>query len=166
MANNLIMNVSENFNLDSFVKQLVANFQAEGYSVNCSELSGMKKILIGKDNSGIKNFLGLGQGITVTCGVNNNMLNLTYSDGNWGFKVFQFIMGSIFLLYFNGNWGFKFYQLLTGRFTLLYFIGLPFLICAIIGTVKQATLPNKISEAGKMIAQQIEESNRYFVQNP
>lgn len=144
MANNFIMNVSENFDLDSFVKQLVANFQAEGYSINCLDLSGMKKIMIGKDNSGFKNFAGLGQGITVTCGVNNNMLNLTYSDGNWGFKIFQVIMGIIFFI---------------------AVVTIPFLVCAIIGIAKQAMLPNKISEAGKLIANQLEESNRKFNQS-
>lgn len=144
MADNFIMNVSENFDLDAFVKQLVANFQAEGYSVNCLDLSGMKKIMIGKDNSGFKNFAGLGQGITVTCGVNNNMLNLTYSDGNWGFKIYQVIMGIIF-----------FATVVT----------IPFLVCAIFGIVKQAKLPNKVSEAGKLIANQLEESNRKFNQS-
>lgn len=138
MADNLMMNVSENFDFDSFVKQLVANFQAEGYNVNCLDLTGMKKITIKKDCSGFKNFLGLGQGITVTTGVNGNILNLAYSDGNWGFKIFQIIMGLFFIF---------------------AFIGVAILACAIFGVVKQVKLPNKISETGRMIAQQIETSS-------
>lgn len=130
MSENLIMNVPQDFNLDSFVAQLASDYQSEGYNVNVVNLYGTKKIQIKKDCSGFKNFMGLSQEISANCSVSNGALTITYSDASWTFKIIALVIG---------------------LFLGLCAIGIPFLICSIMGIVKQISLPKKISEKSTVI---------------
>lgn len=134
MTDNLVMNVHQEFNTDMFIKQLAASFRAERFNVNVVNLYSTKKMQIKKNCSGIKNFFGLGQGININCSVNNGVLNLGFSDGNWLFKFVSLGIGILFGI---------------------CLIGIPFLICSIVGIVKQSSLPNKISDHATMIVSQM-----------
>lgn len=133
MAENLTLNVPQGFDTDAFLEQLASGYRAEGFTVNVVNLYGAKKIQLKKDCDGIKNFVGLGQGIDVNCSLNNGVLNLSYSNANWTFKIVSLVIG---------------------LFLGLCLIGIPFLICSVVGIMKQINLPKKITERATMMVGQ------------
>ncbi|MGN0635629.1 MAG: hypothetical protein ACI4I5_05345 [Acutalibacteraceae bacterium] len=124
MEESLTLKVSPHFDMDAFAEKLASACRAEGYTADVVNLYGAKKLRIYKDCAGIKNLLGLGQDIRVSCSLHQGVLQLDYTDGNWTCKIFTLVIGIFF------------------AFCL---IGIPFLICSVIGIIRQSSLPGKIS---------------------
>ncbi len=121
-----IYNINENFVPQEFIKKLSERYIAKGYSVNAVQISETAYIIaIEKNLGGINTVLGLGESIKVNCFVNGNTLSINYTDSEWTSKIIGFAIGWI-----------------------LCFIPL---ITAIIGTVRQFSLPNDISNDSMMI---------------
>ena len=125
MANNFMVNVKPDFDLEAFAKKLTDTYQAKGFSVNTVSVNNMQTITLDKNTGGINMLLGMGLGIKATCFVNNNTLSINYSDGDWTGKIIGFVAGWFLCL-------------------------IPF-ITAIIGTVNQLSLPKKINDDASMI---------------
>lgn len=126
MATPLMLNVSPNFNLVSFSEQLAATYRSQGYIVNVMYLPDHVSIKFDKDTGGINTVLGMGEGITAHCSLNNGMLYVNYSDEEWTGKIVGFCVG--------------------------WFLCVIPLITAAIGSVKQSELPKKISTDATRIA--------------
>lgn len=126
MSTPLMLNVSPNFDLVSFSEQLAATYRSQGYIVNIMYLPDHVVIKFDKGTGGINTLLGLGEGITANCSLNNGMLYVNYSDEEWTGKIVGFCVG----------W---------------FLCTIPF-ITAIIGTVKQCELHKRISTDATRIA--------------
>ncbi len=133
MANDFTLNISEHFDLDQLADEITQQYQAKGFQVRPMKMKNSIKLVFDKKTGGINNLLGLGQGITATCaiqGKNQDMLSVTFSDGDWTGKIVGLVVG----------W-------------CLCFI--PF-ITAIIGILKQISLPKDISNDMQMIIANME----------
>ena len=129
MSNDFIVNVSEEFNLEAMVNELIERYSAQGFTVRTLKLKNGCKITFSKNCGGINMVLGMGAGITATCtftGKNQDMLNVRFSDGDWTGKIIGCIVG----------WFLCFIPIIT----------------SIIGITKQLSLPKQISDDIQMIA--------------
>ena len=115
-----IYNVSENFQISKFIDLLVQRYQGKGYNVLTTQLSDNGYVItLNKNTGGINTVLGLGEGIKVNCFINDKLLNINFTDAEWTSKIIGGILG--------------------------WFLCLIPLITAIIGTVRQFSLPNDIN---------------------
>lgn len=121
-----VFNVGPNFNLTTFSEQLAGLYRTKGFMVNVAYFNGNSVITFEKDVGGINYLLGLGEGIKATVSQNGNAVMINYSDGDWTGKIVGFAVGWI-----------------------LCFIPL---ITALIGTVKQLSLNDKITGDAMIIA--------------
>ena len=93
-----MLNISENFDLESAVSEIAEMYQGKGYTVRVLKMKNGSKITVEKGVGGINMLLGLGQGITATCmvnGKNKDMLSVNFSDGDWMGKIIGFATGWI-----------------------------------------------------------------------
>lgn len=126
MANTLMINVPENFNISEMGNKLRDSFMAKGFSVNVSNLNNGVRLQFEKGTGGINMLLGLGKGITAMCTVQGNNLIVNYSDGEWTSKIIGLAVGWLLCL-------------------------IPF-ITAIVGCINQSQLPKEINNEIIMIA--------------
>lgn len=128
MANDFMMNVPENFNLEEFASEVAQQYQAKGFQVNILKMKNSVKLVFDKKCGGINMLLGLGQGISATCsfvGKENDTLAVNFTDGDWTGKIIGLAVGWCICL-------------------------VPF-ITALIGTVRQSSLPKEIQNDMQMI---------------
>ncbi len=122
MADTLMMNVPENFDLAAMAEQVREEFQMKGFMVAVMKMKNSVRIKFDRKCGGINMLLGLGQGITATCMIQNgDNLVVNYSDGDWTGKIIGLIAG----------W---------------FLCWIP-CITAIIGCVKQSSLPKNINDS-------------------
>lgn len=115
---NFIANVSEDFDVLAAAEELASTYQAKGYMARTVKMKKGARIVIEKGRGGINTILGMSEGITVTMMKQDNAtLVATFSDSDWISKIIGFVVG--------------------------LFCCIPF-ITAIIGTVKQLSLPKNI----------------------
>lgn len=126
MATPLMFNVAPSFNMSVFAEQLATSYRSQGYIVNVMYFPDRVSIKFEKDTGGINTVLGLGEGITAHCTLNNGMLYINYSDEEWTSKIIGFCVG--------------------------WFVCMVPLITAVVGTVKQLDLSKKISAEATRIA--------------
>lgn len=119
MADSLMVNVPENFNLDAMTQQLAEMYRAKGFTVNVANLNNSTMIEFDKGVGGINMLLGLDLGIKATFSVNNNTLMVNYSNTAWTGKIIGICIG--------------------------WFVCLVPFITAIVGAVKQSKFPKEIS---------------------
>ena len=122
MANDFMVNVDENFDLEAMANEIVERYQAKGFNVRILKMKKGLKITFDKKCGGINMLLGMGQGITATCmltGKEEDMLNVTFSDGDWMGKIIGCIAG--------------------------WFLCMIPLVTAVIGITKQLSLPKDIA---------------------
>ncbi|MGN1234563.1 MAG: hypothetical protein ACI4U2_01100 [Christensenellaceae bacterium] len=133
MANNVTLNIPENFQLDAMAEELSERYQSKGFKVNVLKMKKGVKLTFDKNCGGINMLLGLGQGITVTCmvrGKENDMLSINFSNGDWTGKIVGCLVG----------WFLCFVPIIT----------------AIIGIFKQVALPNEITNEIEMLVSEQE----------
>lgn len=126
MANSVMFNVPANFDFNLFTQQLADKYRAEGFQVNVAFLNGTVIMTFDKNTGGINTLLGLGEGIKATFMLANNTMNVTFTDGDWTGKIVGLVVGWFLCL-------------------------IPF-ITAIIGCIKQSSLPKNIGTDASMIA--------------
>ncbi len=126
MANNVMFNVNPTFDMEVFAAKLADTYRAKGYDVNVANMNGMCTIAFDKGTGGINMLLGLGEGIKATITKMNDTLMINYSDAEWTGKIIGCVVG--------------------------WFLCMIPMITAIIGIVKQTSLPKKISNDATMIA--------------
>lgn len=115
-----MMNVSEDFNLDSLVQQLSDMYRAKGFTVNVANINNSVIMEFDKGVGGINMILGMDLGIKATLSVNGGTLMVNYSDAAWTGKIIGLCVGWIICL-------------------------VPF-ITAIVGSIKQSKFPKEISK--------------------
>lgn len=96
MANNFMVNVSKNFDLDSMTTKITEMYQAKGFSVRTFKMKNGIKITVEKGVGGINMLLGMGQGITATCmlsGKEKDTLSVNLSNGDWMGKIIAIVAG-------------------------------------------------------------------------
>lgn len=125
MANTLMLNVPQGFDITAMGERLRETYQAKGFNVNLMTMNNCVKLQFDKNCGGINMLLGLGKGITATCTAQGDSLIVNYSDGDWTGKIIGLCVG----------W-------------FLCFI--PF-ITAIVGCVGQNSLPKDINNDITMI---------------
>lgn len=126
MATPLMLNVAPSFNMSAFAEQLATSYRSQGYVVNVMYFPDRVSVKFEKDTGGINTVLGLGEGITAHCTLNNGMLYINYSDEEWTGKIIGFCVG--------------------------WFVCMVPFVTAIVGTVKQLDLSKKISAEATRIA--------------
>lgn len=129
MANNFMVNVSENFDIEAMANEVAERYQTKGFNVRVLKMKKGVKIIFDKNCGGINMILGMGVGITANCmlsGKENDTLNVSFSDGDWTGKIVGCVIGWCVCL-------------------------IP-VITAIIGISKQLSLPRDISNDIQMIA--------------
>lgn len=119
MASTLMINVSQNFSMDIFTQKLADTYRAKGFNIAVANMNGSSIITFDKGVGGINMLLGLGQGIKATCALMGNTLTINYSDGDWTGKIIGLVIG--------------------------WFLCLIPAITAIVGCVKQSSLPKNIN---------------------
>ena len=125
MASNFMLNVSPEFNMEAFSEQLANLYRARGYVVTVANMNGNAIISFEKNIGGINTVLGLGEGVKANCMVNNGVLNITFTDAEWTSKIIGAVIG--------------------------WFLCLIPLITAIIGVVRQTSLPKNIVNDVRMM---------------
>lgn len=125
MASNFMLNVSPEFNMEAFSEQLANLYRARGYVVTVANVNGNAIISFEKNVGGINTILGLGEGVKANCMVNNGVLNVTFTDAEWTSKIIGAVIG--------------------------WFLCLIPLITAIIGVVRQTSLPKNIENDIRMM---------------
>ena len=125
---NFMANVSEEFDVQAMAEELAANLQAKGYTARAVKMKNGARIAIEKGRGGINTILGMGEGITVAImKQGNETLVATFSDAEWTSKIIGFVVGFLCLI--------------------------PF-ITAIIGTIRQLSLPKSIeSELALLVSE-------------
>ena len=126
MANSVMLKVGPAFNLEVFSNQLADTYRAKGFAVNVASFNGSSVITFDKNTGGINMLLGMGEGIKATCTLNNDSLIINFSDGDWTGKIVGLLVG--------------------------WFLCLVPFITAIVGCVKQTSLPKSISNDATMLA--------------
>ena len=122
MADTLMMNVPENFDLTAMAERVKEQFQMQGFIVSVMKMKNSVRIKFDKKCGGINMLLGLGQGITATCMLQNgDNLVVNYSEGDWTGKIVGVLVG--------------------------WFLCMVPFITAIIGSFQQMSLPKKINDA-------------------
>lgn len=110
--------VSEEFDVLKAAEDLVAAYQAKGYVARSMKMKNGARITIEKGRGGINTILGMSEGITVTLTKQNETtLVAGFSDGDWVSKIIGFAVGLFCFITF---------------------------ITAIVGTVKQLSLPKNV----------------------
>ncbi len=133
MANDFMVNISENFDMDRLEEELVQQYQARGFQVRTMKMKNCVKFVFDKKCGGINMLFGLGQGISATCslqGKDHDMLSVAFSDGDWTGKIVGLVVG----------W---------------CLCGIPS-ITAIIGICKQVSLPKDIANTMQMLIANME----------
>ena len=125
MASNFMLNVSPEFNMEAFSEQLANLYRARGYVVTVANMNGNAIISFEKNIGGINTVLGLGECVKANCMVNNGVLNITFTDAEWTSKIIGAVIG--------------------------WFLCLIPLITAIIGVVRQTSLPKNIENDVRMM---------------
>lgn len=126
MADNLMLSVPENFDLDVFGERLSGVYRAKGYTVNVARINNGIRVRFEKDLGGINTLLGLGTGITALCMVQGGNLSVSFTDAEWTSKIIGGVVGWFLCL-------------------------IPF-ITAIIGLCRQLELPKDINNDVMMLA--------------
>ena len=129
MANNLMVNVSENFDMEAMANEVAERYQSQGFKVRVVKLKNGCKITFDKNCGGINMLLGMGLGISANCtltGKEHDTLNVTFTDGDWTGKIVGCVAG--------------------------WFLCMIPLITAIIGICKQLSFPNQVGDDIQMIA--------------
>lgn len=126
MASSTMITVGPQFNMQAFLNQLSSMYQSRGFTVTTIPHGTNASIKFDKNTGGINMLLGLGQGVTANCVLNNNVLTINYTDEDWTGKIVGLVVGWV-----------------------LCFV--PF-ITAIIGVTKQLQLTKNISNDAAMIA--------------
>ena len=121
-----MLKVGPAFNLEVFSNQLADTYRAKGFAVNVASFNGSSVITFDKNTGGINMLLGMGEGIKATCTLNNDSLIINFSDGDWTGKIVGLLVG--------------------------WFLCLVPFITAIVGCVKQTSLPKSISNDATMLA--------------
>lgn len=119
MADSLMVNVPENFNLEAMTQQLADMYRSKGFTVNVANLNNSVILEFDKGVGGINMILGMDLGIKATCSINNNNLIVNYSNAAWTGKIIGICVG--------------------------WFLCLVPFITAIIGAIKQSKFPKEIS---------------------
>lgn len=126
MANSVMLKVNPSFDLEAFSNQLADAYRAKGFAVNVTTFDGSSIITFDKNTGGINMLLGMGEGIKATCTMNNDSLTINFSDGDWTGKIIGLAVGWIVCF-------------------------VPF-ITAIVGCVKQTSLPKSIANDATVLA--------------
>ena len=96
MANNLTLNVSENFDLQAMADTLCEQYQAKGYTTKTLKMKNGVKIKVEKNTGGINTLLGMGEAITATCmltGKEKDVMNVSFGEGDWTGKIIGLTVG-------------------------------------------------------------------------
>ena len=125
MSDNVMVNVAPTFDVGGLADQLTEKYRMDGYTVSTVRLRNAYSLSFSKNNSGLRKFLGLGEHLKLNIGLRNDVLSASYTDINWTNKIIAIVLGFSFAI------------------TLL---GIPLLICGIIGISRQSNLPSNISE--------------------
>lgn len=128
MADNLMLNVAENFDVNAMAQQLADMYRAQGFTVNVANMNNSVIMEFDKGVGGINMLLGMDLGIKATMTVNNGTLMVNYSDAAWTGKIVGLVVG--------------------------WFLCLVPFITAIIGSVKQSEFPKEISSNITMLSAQ------------
>ncbi len=126
MANSVMLKVNPAFDLEAFSNQLADTYRAKGFAVNVAAFNGSSIITFDKNTGGINMLLGMGEGIKSTCTLNNDSLIINFSDGDWTGKIIGLAVG--------------------------WFLCLVPFITAIVGCVKQSSLPKSIANDATVLA--------------
>lgn len=126
MSNQLMMNVSENFDLNVLSVKICDLYRTKGFQVTQMNMNNSVRIKFEKGVGGINMLLGMDKGITATCMLQGNNLVVTYSDAAWTGKIIGLAVG--------------------------WFLCLVPFITAIIGALGQNSLPKEISDDIMMLA--------------
>lgn len=96
MADTLILNVTDGFDLNTLAEKLRDSFQGQGFNATLAVLSEKSaRLILDKKCGGINMLLGLGLGITVNLSLNGDMLYVNYTDGDWMGKIIGVAVGWI-----------------------------------------------------------------------
>ncbi len=94
MANTLMVDAPENFDLEKFSAELSETYQAKGFTVQVMKMKNGVRLKFDKKTGGINMLLGLGLGVTATCTLQRNgNLIVNYSDADWTGKIVGLIVG-------------------------------------------------------------------------
>lgn len=123
---NFVLNVKEDFNIFEFAEKLAEMYRVKGFIVNVANFNNSVVMQFNKGCGGMNMLFGMGLGIKASATVNNGILNITFSEAEWTGKIIGLVVGWLFCL-------------------------IPF-ITAVIGCVRQSSLPKDISNDAMIIA--------------
>ena len=126
MADNVMINVRETFNMEAFAARLADTYRGKGYTVNVVNMNGIFSLTFDKGTGGINTLLGMGEGIKANITWMNGTVNINFSDAEWTVKIIGLVAGWFLCM-------------------------IPF-VTAIIGTTRQLSLPKSIANDAMMIA--------------
>ncbi len=125
MADNLMLNVSAETDLNLVAERLAETYRMKGFQVSVANLNNSVMLTFDKGTGGINTVLGMGLGIKVTLSLKDNVLMVNYSEAEWTSKIIGIAVGWFLCL-------------------------IPF-ITGIVGAMNQSKLPKEISNDITMI---------------
>ncbi|MDR1629768.1 MAG: zinc ribbon domain-containing protein [Oscillospiraceae bacterium] len=137
MADNLIFQVNDNFNLDEFAQKVIRMGHARGYMTTYASAGGIYFIDFNDGNEGFTKYIGMGANIRLTLLKNGMTLHANFTDADWIGKVVAYCLSSV-------TCGFA-------------------LIPGIIGTFKQLDFPKKI---GNELYLLLNDTNQPYYSSP
>ncbi len=113
-----MVNVKEDFDIQALAENLASLYQTKGYNAMAVKMKKGARVTIEKGSGGLNTILGMDEGICATLMLQgNDTLTVSFSNASWTGKIIGFIAGLLCCI--------------------------PF-ITAIVGTVKQLSLPKSI----------------------
>lgn len=125
MADSLMINVPEYFDLYATTQQLADIYRAKGFTVNVANLNNSVIMDFDKGVGGINMVLGLDIGVKASFRVDNGNLIVTYSDAAWTGKIIGLCVG--------------------------WFVCMVPFITAIVGAIQQSKFPKELNNSITML---------------
>ena len=95
MADTIMLNVKEGFDLQKLTQQLADMYRAKGFTVDVASLNNSEVLTFDKGVGGINMVLGMDLGIKATFTVQNNVLTVALSEAAWIGKIIGLCVGWI-----------------------------------------------------------------------
>lgn len=135
MSNSLMLNVSEDFDVNQFVTQVRDTYQTKGFNVQAMAMGNSVRIRLEKGMHGFSLIMGMGQAVTATCMFQGENIVVNFDEYAWVDKLVGWLLNFVLLIIPFIGWA-----ACIARF-----------ICIVIGVVRQVSLPKNVKNDMAMI---------------
>ena len=93
MADNIMLNVKPDFDMEAFAQRMAETYRMKGYTVTVANMNGNCMITFEKGMDGFNKLMGLGESVKINVMKNGEMLSVTFTDAEWTSKIIAGVVG-------------------------------------------------------------------------